>query len=549
MARGKMRKYLSIVLAAIMLLAMLPVGVYAEGDSTIGDTPSNQEEQPLPDQGEVEIGLGEPGQGYGTPEPETEGTPENPDGQGQQTNAPAVTEVADYETFLACFKELEGYAQAYAAENAGEDANALIINFIRTGVERYTSGTWEMVCGKENTAFTAYVAEQDAASGTSASALKNLKNFYLPNGNHADMGHVFGAMDVANYAKVQGMTAAVVQARADMGSWAGDISDLMFCAENVDIPDKVNTSETDVEILSANIRAKYLGADFNTLNEVDHSFTDTDLYGDLDAFYLITEMNKGTALGALVESYFTAALTDADCASYFLTNRLGGVVTKAGIRNKVLNTYVDNTLIGALESSYSLTDLPNCETLRKACCYAFADYLFDLAGDPNGTDPVDPEEPKPEEPKPEPENKYYSVFSSDTTTVAPGVTQTINYALTTDSKQIVYYIAVADISRSDVNVYANYHANDPSQGWAMSRVTDQMAAAQSRHSDPDDAATYIEHYNVVVGVNADFYNMTTGVPSSALVMEGKEYHGAGSSNFFAILKDGTAVIGKPGDYA
>ena len=260
MARGKMKKYLSIVLAAIMLLAMLPVGVYAEGDSTIGDAQSNQEEQPLPDQGEVEIGLGEPGQGDGTPEPEApiapeaegetepepEGNPANPDGQEQQTNAPAVTEVADYETFLACFKELEGYAQAYAAGNAGEDANALIINFIRTGVERYTSGTWEMVCGKENTAFTAYVAEQDAANSTSASALKNLKNFNLPNGNYADMGHVFGAMDVANYAKVQGMTAQVVQARADMGSWAGDISDLMFCAENVDIPDKVNTSETDV---------------------------------------------------------------------------------------------------------------------------------------------------------------------------------------------------------------------------------------------------------------------------------------------------------------
>jgi len=65
------------------------------------------------------------------------------------------------------------------------------------------------------------------------------------------------------------------------------------------------------------------------------------------------------------------------------------MVTKDGIRSKVLSTYTGNTLIGALESSYSLTDLPNCETLRKACCYAFADYLFDLAGDPNGTDPVE----------------------------------------------------------------------------------------------------------------------------------------------------------------
>ena len=503
-----MKRHLSLCLVLVMLLtAMLPVSVFAAGSNDEGSAASGG-------------------------------------------NAAATTMISDYATFLSCFKVLEGYAQTYAEENAGEDANALIINYIRTGVERYTSGTWEMVCGKENTAFTAYVSEQDTANNTSASALKNLGNFTLPNGNKVDLGHVFGAMDVANYAKVQGMTDAVVQARADMGSWAGDIADLMFCAENVDIPEKVDTTETDVDILAANIRTKYLGVDYGTLNSVDHSFTDTDLYGDMDAFYLTTEMNRGgVALSTIIENYFTAGLTDASRASYFLTNRLGGMVTKDGIRSKVLSTYTGNTLIGALESSYSLTDLPNCETLRKACCYAFADYLFDLAGDPNGTDPVGPTpEPEPD-PKPEPDNKYYSVFSSDTTTVAPGVTQTINYALTTDEKQIVYYVATVDISREDVSVHANYHANDPSQGWAMSRVSDQMTAAQKRHSDPADAANYVEHYNAVVGVNADFYNMTTGAPSGALVMEGVEYHGVASENFFAILKDGTAMIGSPSDYA
>ena len=466
-------------------------------------------------------------------------------------NADAVTVTSDYATFLSGFKALEGYALTYAAEHTGENANALIINYIRTGVERYTSGTWEMVCGKENKAFTDYVAAQDAANNTAASALKHIENFRLPNGNLVDFGHMFGAMDVANYAKAQGMTAAVVQARADMGSWAGDIADLMFCAENVDIPDKVDTSEENVETLSANIRAKYLGVDFGTLNEVDHSFTDTDLYGDLDAFYLTAEMNReDLALSKIVEDYFTAELTEAARASYFLTTRLGGVVTKEGIRSKVLSTYSGNTLIGALESSYSLTDLPNCETLRKACCYAFADYLFDLAGDPNGTDPVDPDPVDPDpKPEPKPDNAYYSVFSSDTTTVAPGVTQTINYALTKDDKQIVYYIATADIAREDVSIHANYHANDPSQGWAMSRVSDQMAAAQKRHSDPSDAANYVEHYNAVVGVNADFYNMTTGAPGGALVMDGVEYHGGTSENFFAILKDGTAMIGSSSDYA
>ena len=500
MARGTMKRYLSMCLVVVMLLTtLLPVGVYAADDSAIEDTATNYEEPVASELEDVSIEL---------EDQKTE----------QADDTSADTEISDYATFLSCFKVLEGYAQTYAEENAGENVNALIINYIRTGVERYTSGTWEMVCGKENTAFTAYVSEQDTANNTSASALKNLGNFTLPNGNKVDLGHVFGAMDVANYAKVQGMTDAAVQARADMGSWAGDIADMMFCAENVDIPEKVDTTETDVDILAANIRTKYLGVDYGTLNSVDHSFTDTDLYGDMDAFYLTTEMNRGgVALSTIIENYFTAGLTDASRASYFLTNRLGGMVTKDGIRSKVLSTYTGNTLIGALESSYSLTDLSNYETLRKACCYAFADYLFDLAGDPNGTDPVDPD-PDPE-PDPEPGDAYYSVFSSDTTTVAPGVTQTINYALTKDDKQIVYYIATADIAREDVSVHANYHANDPSQGWAMSRVSDQMSAAQKRHSDPSDTANYVEHYNAVVGVNADFYNMTTGAPSGALVME------------------------------
>ena len=536
MAKGMLKRYLSICLIAVMLLTtLLPVRVFAADEAGFDDANTNYEDP-------ADTELEEPSFTLDEPEPEAE--PESDD----TADEPVLSEVSDYESFLSCFKVLEEYANAYAAEN-GEDANALIINYIRTGVERYTSGTWEMVCGKENIAFTAYVSEQDAANGTSASALKRIQNFTLPNGNPADLGHVFGAMDVANYAKVQGMTDAVVLARADMGSWAGDITDLMYCAENVDIADKVDTTETDVDTLAANLRARYLGVPYSTLNEVDHSFTDTDLYGDMDTFYLTTEMNRGgVALSTIIENYFTAGPTDASRASYFLTNRLGGMVTKDGIRSKVLSTYTGNTLIGALESSYSLTDLSNYETLRKACCYAFADYLFDLAGNPDGTDPVDPDPDPDPEPDPEPENAYYTVFSSDTTTVAPGVTQTVNYALTADDKQIVYYIATADISRSDVQIFANYHANDPSQGWAMSRVSDQMAAAQARHSDPSDTANYVEHYNAVVGVNADFYNMTNGAPNGALVMEGVEYHRGASASFFAILKDGTAMIGSSGEY-
>ena len=105
-----------------------------------------------------------------------------------------------------------------------------------------------------------------------------------------------------------------------------------------------------------------------------------------------------------------------------------------------------------------------------------------------------------------------------------------------------------DTNRDDVNIYANYHNNDASS-WAMSRVSDQLAAAQAKHSDPTDTENYIENYNVILGINADFYNMSTGEPSGALVMEGVEYHGAGSENFFGILKDGTPIIGGSAEYA
>ena len=196
-----------------------------------------------------------------------------------------------YSDFLASLTVLEEYADVYAREHSGEDATALVINYIRTGVEKYTSGAWTAFCGPENTNFSGYVAEQDTANSTTAGSLRSLNEFKLPNGDAVDFAHMFGAMDMAYHTGNQ--------STADLGSWAGDIADLMFCAENVDIPDKVDTTETDVDILAANIRTKYLGVDYGTLNSVGHSFTDTDLYGDMDAFYLLDNEFHGCLLEAV----------------------------------------------------------------------------------------------------------------------------------------------------------------------------------------------------------------------------------------------------------
>ena len=94
-----------------------------------------------------------------------------------------TAEGIQYDVFLSSLITLENYADTYAREHSDEEKNALVINYIRCGVEKYTSSSWTTFCGPEKTAFTSFVAEQDAANGTEAGKLRALNNFTLPNGN------------------------------------------------------------------------------------------------------------------------------------------------------------------------------------------------------------------------------------------------------------------------------------------------------------------------------------------------------------------------------
>lgn len=318
---------------------------------------------------------------------------------------------------------------------------------------------------------------------------------------------MFGAMDMAYHTGNQ--------KTADLGSWAGDICDLVQLTTNAGISGTVE--EMAEEIRTKN--DKYFLYDHPD-PEV-HSFGILDLYGDLDAFYILRKLSLNGSISSVMKNYFTKNLNDGLRAKFFLDNRFDGASQKSDIRNAVYETYCSNEGIKTLEGTY----LPNGvdPDVRKACCYAFADYLYETAKDLIS-------------------NPYYKVFSSEKSVLAPGVTQEIKRATSKDDKQLVYYIATADVSRSDVNIYANYNNNDASE-WKMARVTDQVKAAQEKHSDPTDTKNYIENYNAVASVNADFYDMSNGCPAGALVMEGKEYNGVGGENFFAILKDGTPIIG------
>ena len=378
------------------------------------------------------------------------------------------TSVTEYDDFLTDLKVLEGYANDFTAKNPEKNAMELVLNYVRTGVPKYAESTWSLVAGPEDTDFTSYVAEQDAAKGTSASALRDIQEFKTPNGQTVEFRHMFGTMNITWY---QRNNKEYGQDQADMGGWAGDVCDLMsYTNGKVDVA--ADADDAAVDAAAETIRTKYLGVDDPTT----HTFGILDIYGDLDGYYFMNEVKADNSkkLSSLMESYYTKDLSDKSRADYFMTSRLNGTKTKAGVRKKLLKAYTENSMIDNLEKSRDLTG-DKYAGLRKACAYAFADYLTGLAGDESaeGTDPdVDPDKPdtpdKPDEPDDNnglDKNDYYTEFSRSLSTLAPGVEQRISYATSKDDKQMVYYTATVDINRKDVSIYANYKDNDAST-WA-----------------------------------------------------------------------------------
>lgn len=143
-------------------------------------------------------------------------------------------------------------------------------------------------------------------------------------------------------------------------------------------------------------------------------------------------------------------------------------------------------------------------------------------------------------------SETHDVFKHTESTLAPGIEQSINYAYAKDGKQMVYYVATADVNRDDVVVQTSYLKQHENGVMGMEKLTNQIAYANNKYSNPEDDKFISEYYNVVAGVNASFYNMTTGQPMGITYIDGVSFGTSNYDNFFAILNDGkTAVI----DYA
>ena len=343
--------------------------------------------------------------------------------------------ISDYETFLENLLLLEQIADRYVEENPGADPVALVLNYIRTGIPSYTTTSWAIMAGSENTAFTAYVLAYEDAYNTgvteeseliSVVSIRNLKQFPAPSDPSfaLEFTHMFGTMDITCHNPGS-------PDHADVAGWAGDLVDLLDLVDN---KADVTALQTVEEMVTAIFAGDYLAGSVE-------SFGRQDMYGDLDAFHIMHELGRQEyrtgLLTEILENYFVDGLTDEDRAAYFLANRMDGITNRAALREAVYAAYVGNKVNTTLEGTRTfVSDSEKLYDLRLACCYAFADYLWQLAGDyvEDG------------------ENTDFTLSSSETVTLAPGILRQTNAAVAADGAQIRYHVTTADLNRDDVRI-------------------------------------------------------------------------------------------------
>ena len=135
-----------------------------------------------------------------------------------------------------------------------------------------------------------------------------------------------------------------------------------------------------------------------------------------------------------------------------------------------------------------------------------------------------------------------TVISDKKSTLAPGVLLNEVVLYDKNGDRVEMYVTTVDTNVDTVQIYANYKDNQ-NQSYGLQTLSDQVAAME---------ANYAEPFKVVAGINASYYDIATGKPTGAFVMEGIDVTTESEGNqyaFFAVLKDGTVMIGDKGEYS
>ncbi len=131
----------------------------------------------------------------------------------------------------------------------------------------------------------------------------------------------------------------------------------------------------------------------------------------------------------------------------------------------------------------------------------------------------------------------FTIVSQTDYAVSPGVTETdLLLNTTSGNEQNKGFLLEVDPSNPNVSLRSCYK-NYSGSAWGMQTPTLQAAAAEKVLKQQDANA------NVVGVINTSFFNMSTGEPNGALVINGVKYHETVPGwGYFAVYKDGHVAI-------
>lgn len=266
--------------------------------------------------------------------------------------APAARAEGSYDEALDRLDRLQQLAERYVEERSAE-SDPIVLTLAYTRVGEYNSDIWMMTAGVRDSAFEAFVAENDS----DCINLQGMGSVTLPNGQAIDFSHLLASMNL------------VYNGMPITGSWGGDCMQLVLDSQG--------------QAADADGYYSLMQQTFNMDDDGTYSrFGNQDLRADLDSVVVGSQLTQSTSIAALLRDYYDG-LDDYSRVYQFIALSFGTTDTAdtASLRETVYNTLVNDTgmqlllYINGMWTTAGWQLDGEYEAAMRGACSVFADYL------------------------------------------------------------------------------------------------------------------------------------------------------------------------------
>lgn len=266
--------------------------------------------------------------------------------------APAARAEGSYDEALDRLDRLQQLAERYVEERSAE-SDPIVLTLAYTRVGEYNSDIWMMTAGVRDSAFEAFVAENDS----DCINLQGMGSVTLPNGQAIDFSHLLASMNL------------VYNGMPITGSWGGDCMQLVLDSQG--------------QAADADGYYSLMQQTFNMDDDGTYSrFGNQDLRADLDSVVVGSQLTQSTSIAALLRDYYDG-LDDYSRVYQFIALSFGTTDTAdtASLRETVYSTLVNDTgmqlllYINGMWTTAGWQLDGEYEAAMRGACSVFADYL------------------------------------------------------------------------------------------------------------------------------------------------------------------------------